>query len=93
MKNIFNSHILIKGPQAMAMPLASQDLPTKTNNDKYTAPLSERDDGLQCSTLQHPPVFGKVRIFSIPVINISSNKTEIKNYNLKYWNPMAFFPF
>lgn len=91
MKNIFYLHILIKGPQAMATPLASQGLPTKTNNDKYTAPLSKRDaDGLQCSTLQHPPVFGKVKIFSTPVINISSNKTEIKNY-LKYWNPMVFF--
>lgn len=77
----------------MAVPLAFPGSHTKTNNDKYIAPLSERGDGLQCSTLQQLPVFGKVRRFSTLAVYISSNKTEIKNYNLKYLNPMGLFPF
>lgn len=92
-KNIFNSHILIKGPQAHGCALGFPRFTYKDQQWQYIAPLSERGDGLQCSTLQQLPVFGKVRRFSTLAIYISSNKTEIKNYNLKYLNPMGLFPF
>lgn len=72
---------------------------------KYKAPLSKRNDGerkkererktgrkiLQCLIFQHLPIFGKLRIYSPLAIQNSSHKIEIKNCDLKYLDPVAFF--